>query len=74
MILSRITRQMGPQGVPAAMLELLPTHKYVKSEKVSAERAVESTQCTVCLDDYEDGDEVRTLPCMHFFHKRKYFP
>lgn len=27
------------------------------------------TQCSICLDNMETGDEVRTLPCMHFFHR-----
>ncbi len=25
--------------------------------------------CLICLVDYENGDEVRTLPCSHDFHK-----
>ena len=24
--------------------------------------------CTVCLADYEPGDHIRTLPCMHNYH------
>ncbi len=24
----------------------------------------------VCLTEYEDGEELRTMPCLHFFHKR----
>ena len=23
----------------------------------------------VCFVEYEEGDEVRTMPCMHFFHR-----
>ena len=26
------------------------------------------TQCPICLDDFEAGNEVRTLPCTHTFH------
>jgi hypothetical protein len=26
-------------------------------------------ECAICLSAIEEGDEVRTLPCMHLFHK-----
>ena len=64
---------MSPQGVSPALLDALPTHAYkLPTGKTDAERSQECTQCMVCLDDYGDGDEVRTLPCMHFFHKREF--
>ena len=25
-------------------------------------------QCQICLQDFVDGDSLRTLPCNHFFH------
>lgn len=28
------------------------------------------TECMVCLEPMEAGAEVRTLPCMHFFHRK----
>mmetsp|Transcript_37721 Transcript_37721/g.117585 ORF Transcript_37721/g.117585 Transcript_37721/m.117585 type:complete len:290 (-) Transcript_37721:99-968(-) len=30
--------------------------------------AGEELQCLVCLQDLAEGDELRTLPCAHFFH------
>ncbi len=27
-----------------------------------------ANECLVCLGLYEEGEELRTLPCMHFFH------
>ena len=26
------------------------------------------TSCLICLMDYEDGDTIKTLPCLHRFH------
>lgn len=28
----------------------------------------ELEECRICLLEYEDGEEVKTLPCMHRFH------
>jgi len=27
------------------------------------------TQCSICLEDMTTGEEVRTLPCLHIFHR-----
>lgn len=29
----------------------------------------DQTKCTVCLNDFAEGDTMKSLPCVHFFHK-----
>eukprot|EP00930_Biecheleria_cincta_P015167 TRINITY_DN1274_c0_g1_i1.p1 TRINITY_DN1274_c0_g1~~TRINITY_DN1274_c0_g1_i1.p1 ORF type:complete len:382 (-),score=74.87 TRINITY_DN1274_c0_g1_i1:155-1135(-) len=33
-------------------------------------RASAGTECMVCLESMDEGCEVRTLPCMHIFHRK----
>eukprot|EP00440_Ansanella_granifera_P003420 gb/GFBE01003715.1/.p1 GENE.gb/GFBE01003715.1/~~gb/GFBE01003715.1/.p1 ORF type:complete len:249 (+),score=25.38 gb/GFBE01003715.1/:1-747(+) len=28
----------------------------------------EQNCCTVCIEDFKDGDDLKTLPCLHMFH------
>lgn len=58
-------------GVSQVQLDSLPTRKYVKPahlpQNTSSDDKDHST-CMVCLAEYDDGDELRTLPCFHTFH------
>jgi len=50
----------------------LPTRIFkLKSKKGSANSQEDSNQrsCCICFDDYKENEMVRTLPCLHFFHK-----
>jgi len=29
----------------------------------------DQTKCSVCLSDFAEGDTLKSLPCVHFFHK-----
>ncbi|KAL5569112.1 hypothetical protein UlMin_025687 [Ulmus minor] len=54
-----------PSSVEASVAELLPSHKYQKDMNLVGEDAV----CAVCLSEFEEGEELRTLPgCSHSFH------
>jgi hypothetical protein len=32
-------------------------------------RVKEKTSCSICMDNFKARDRIRTLPCLHFFHK-----
>ncbi|THU49430.1 hypothetical protein C4D60_Mb06t09490 [Musa balbisiana] len=47
-------------GTPPALKEAVDAMPTVKIEK--------NTSCSICLEDFEVGDEGREMPCKHTFH------
>ena len=41
----------------------------VAAEPGSVSTEKEAPQCSVCIGDFEDGDVLRRLPCLHVFHQ-----
>lgn len=50
------------QGLQSAAIDNLPTTTYREGG--------EDRQCVVCITDFKTGEQVRTLPCFHKFHKQ----
>ncbi|PWA97121.1 zinc finger, RING/FYVE/PHD-type [Artemisia annua] len=57
---------IGSVPAPIEVVEALPVKLHRKLPKKSYE---DDAQCYICLVEYEDGDEVRVLPCHHEFHR-----
>jgi len=47
-------------------LSQLPSHKF--SRPIVKCSKDDKTNCTVCLCDYEEGEELLSLPCFHSYH------
>ena len=58
------------RGVAPEIVEALPTEIYKKPEGGSEQSRPESaSQCMICLSDFEEGENLRRLPCTHVFHQ-----
>ncbi|POM59951.1 RING Finger Ubiquitin ligase [Phytophthora palmivora] len=62
-------------GLPYPQIIALPTFKYQFRERHDNENQadedgdVNNTVCAVCCDEFEAEEEVRALPCLHFYHR-----
>lgn len=53
----------------AAVISSLELHKFGSEELAQCSKhAAHDTNCVVCMEDYEQAEEIRLLPCQHFFH------
>ncbi|KAI8597560.1 hypothetical protein EDD21DRAFT_310638 [Dissophora ornata] len=43
-------------------------HVHAEEKKLPFANANAQTVCSICLAEYEVGDQVRTLPCYHQYH------
>ena len=55
-------------GASRAEISTLPVHAYTAKQDESASREGTSKKCMICQMDYEVGDQLRTLPCIHKYH------
>lgn len=69
--MEQYTNMVGPAGGRGAapsehVAEFIEQHTTTSIWPAGAEE----TTCTICVEDLEEGDEIRTLPCGHVYHKQ----
>jgi len=78
-LISRFGVGMENKGASSTVIESLPTHIYDAKQTPSASskggkegeiiQPEKPPTCVICIDEFASGEEVRTLPCFHTFHK-----
>mmetsp|Transcript_33325 Transcript_33325/g.72770 ORF Transcript_33325/g.72770 Transcript_33325/m.72770 type:complete len:535 (+) Transcript_33325:57-1661(+) len=60
----------GERGLQEAIEQSKRAHlmSELPREKFCRNRHKEMIECELCLMDYEEGDELMRLPCLHIFH------
>lgn len=58
-----------PAGRGASLATLNATTAIIVHEGEGGGRDAGTNQCMVCLETFEQGEELRILPCIHRFHK-----
>lgn len=69
LITTEIQTKKERKSTPLSVLQSLPVHKYKRN--VSKEKHSETTECSFCLCDFEEGEKIKTLPCFHMFHQKE---
>ncbi|KAK6171633.1 hypothetical protein SNE40_018081 [Patella caerulea] len=64
-IISQLLNQLEGSGAPPAPEEKIDALPLVKIDKHQIES---NLQCSVCMEDYQLGDEANKLPCDHHYH------
>ncbi|KAI8802222.1 hypothetical protein BJ742DRAFT_684343 [Cladochytrium replicatum] len=63
----RLAERIGdvkPKGAPTSLVMELPVKRFSTRPNMTEEQL----KCSICISEYEEGDEQQILPCLHCFH------
>lgn len=52
-----------------AIIYHLPQSSW-KPHSSTKEKVTETEECCICMEEYVEGDRIRFLPCMHYYHRK----
>jgi len=55
--------------IASIIIDSMPTRVITTEEEAQGSAEEADVCCVICLDNYCEGDMIRTLPCSHEFHK-----
>ncbi|XP_024533107.1 receptor homology region, transmembrane domain- and RING domain-containing protein 2 isoform X1 [Selaginella moellendorffii] len=61
---SRLLLPREPPGLTSSEVRSLPTFVYRRA----GDGDDQADTCVICMEEYEDGQKLRVLPCRHAFH------
>lgn len=69
--MSHFPQFFDQNNTPSHVIEQLPVRELTQTEVENNLKKQDEglRSCLVCLCDYAPEEEVRTMPCLHFFHK-----
>ncbi|XP_050992164.1 E3 ubiquitin-protein ligase RNF115 [Labeo rohita] len=70
-VITQLLAQSENTGPPPAAKEMISSLPTVS---ISSEQAACRLECPVCREEYSEGESVRQLPCLHYFHSNCIVP
>ncbi|XP_016407229.1 E3 ubiquitin-protein ligase RNF115-like [Sinocyclocheilus rhinocerous] len=70
-VITQLLGQSENSGPPPAGKEMISSLPIVS---ISSEQAACRLECPVCREEYSEGESVRQLPCLHYFHSNCIVP
>ena len=67
--LSRGINKFADLHISPSILQVMPLFKF-NSQSSDSPVDDDAPQCAICLEAFQDGDELRTLACSHLYHRK----